>query len=399
MWWFSTGVILYLDGLPRRTFRWTWPAPRPAGRRCSALAATRGRRRAGPAPTARSPARCWSGAGIEVAFLTGLRDRPAHARACPPGARGWRRARYAFEAILYHELAICSRPRRRGRGDLGRRRTRSAPGPSSCCGSMRASAKLNVFLGVRNLGEDFLPEHLRYLQTYFTRRPMNLLFPVSVSVGTVVAVLLWIAALADATAPVRGHGPELRRHAADAGRARALVPGPADQARCAVGLGPGFAAGFRAAGDEVGARGRRRAQRRRGIRNGSIACTMGRRSGRGRGFRAPPSPPRPRSRVPSHASARRTACPPACAQAWPGRPRCGLRAIRHAGAGQAARAAAAGTVRSCRRRRSAEPARSRCRRALPRRRARRCRRAVAPATSPSRGSRPSSGSSPWLLSK
>ena len=22
-WWFSTGVILYLDGLPRHTFRWT----------------------------------------------------------------------------------------------------------------------------------------------------------------------------------------------------------------------------------------------------------------------------------------------------------------------------------------------------------------------------------------
>ena len=23
VWWFSTGVILYLDGLPRRTFKWT----------------------------------------------------------------------------------------------------------------------------------------------------------------------------------------------------------------------------------------------------------------------------------------------------------------------------------------------------------------------------------------
>jgi len=24
VWWFSTGVILYLDGLPRRTFKWTF---------------------------------------------------------------------------------------------------------------------------------------------------------------------------------------------------------------------------------------------------------------------------------------------------------------------------------------------------------------------------------------
>ena len=23
VWWFSTGVIMYVDGLPRRTFRWT----------------------------------------------------------------------------------------------------------------------------------------------------------------------------------------------------------------------------------------------------------------------------------------------------------------------------------------------------------------------------------------
>ena len=30
------------------------------------------------------------------------------------------------------------------------------------------SAKLNVFLGVPNLNEEFLPEHLRYLQSFFT---------------------------------------------------------------------------------------------------------------------------------------------------------------------------------------------------------------------------------------
>ena len=26
VWWFSTGAILYLDGLPRRTFKWTMGA-------------------------------------------------------------------------------------------------------------------------------------------------------------------------------------------------------------------------------------------------------------------------------------------------------------------------------------------------------------------------------------
>jgi putative photosynthetic complex assembly protein 2 len=59
---------------------------------------------------------------------------------------------------------------------------------------MRQSAKLNVFLGVRNLNEGFLPAHLKYLQTYFTRRAMNGLFPVSVIASTIVAVLIWQAA-------------------------------------------------------------------------------------------------------------------------------------------------------------------------------------------------------------
>jgi putative photosynthetic complex assembly protein 2 len=63
---------------------------------------------------------------------------------------------------------------------------------------MRQSAKLNIFLGVRNLNEGFLPPHLRYLQTYFRRQRMNLLFPLSVSVSTGFAVALWRAAIAQA---------------------------------------------------------------------------------------------------------------------------------------------------------------------------------------------------------
>ena len=45
---------------------------------------------------------------------------------------------------------------------------------------MRTSAKLNLFLGVRNLSEEFLPPHLAYLQSFFRRRPMNALLPFSV---------------------------------------------------------------------------------------------------------------------------------------------------------------------------------------------------------------------------
>jgi hypothetical protein len=62
---------------------------------------------------------------------------------------------------------------------------------------MRQSAKLNLFLGVRNLSEEFLPEHLRYLESFFRKRPMNLLLPISITASTMLAVLLWQEALAD----------------------------------------------------------------------------------------------------------------------------------------------------------------------------------------------------------
>lgn len=45
---------------------------------------------------------------------------------------------------------------------------------------MRTSAKLNLFLGVRNLSEEFLPSHLAYLESFFKRRRMNAFFPFAV---------------------------------------------------------------------------------------------------------------------------------------------------------------------------------------------------------------------------
>ena len=32
VWWFSTGLIIYLDGLPRSTYRWTMLGARPRRR-------------------------------------------------------------------------------------------------------------------------------------------------------------------------------------------------------------------------------------------------------------------------------------------------------------------------------------------------------------------------------
>jgi putative photosynthetic complex assembly protein 2 len=189
VWWFSTGVILYLDGLPRHTFRWTLGASTAllVGA-LWALIHTRD-------DTSVSGAYCaftcallvW--AWQEVAFLLGVVTGPRRTP-CPPGARGLARFLYAAETVLYHELALIG----------------LALAVATCVGQganpvglwtylvlwgMRQSAKLNIFLGVRNLGESFLPEHLAYLASYFQRRPMNVLFPISVTVGTGAAALVW----------------------------------------------------------------------------------------------------------------------------------------------------------------------------------------------------------------
>jgi hypothetical protein len=59
---------------------------------------------------------------------------------------------------------------------------------------MNLSARLNLFLGVRNLNAEFLPERLGYLACFLRNRRMNPLFPFSVAVAALVTILLARAA-------------------------------------------------------------------------------------------------------------------------------------------------------------------------------------------------------------
>jgi putative photosynthetic complex assembly protein 2 len=64
---------------------------------------------------------------------------------------------------------------------------------------MRVSAKVNLFLGVRNLSLEFLPAHLSYLGSYFRKRRFNGLMPWSLRAGGVCAA--WLVDAAAAAAP------------------------------------------------------------------------------------------------------------------------------------------------------------------------------------------------------
>jgi len=188
VWWFSTGVVLYLDGLPPRTFRWSLLGASVVG--VGALlglwATSADATRAGAYAAFTCAVLVWG--WNEMAFLMGFVTGPRRV-ACPEGCGGWSHFGHAVEAILYHELALVA---------SGAAVVAVTWGGVNRVGAwtfavlwvMRLSAKLNVFLGVPVPGESFLPEHLRYLGSFFSRRAMNALFPVSVTASTLVTAAL-----------------------------------------------------------------------------------------------------------------------------------------------------------------------------------------------------------------
>lgn len=198
VWWFSTGIIIYLDGLPQKTFKWSmigativfgvslWGLGDTAHDTTvtgAYLAFTYGLLAWG-----------WQEMSFYMGYVTGVRDKP-----CPEGCSGWAHFGHAIQTSIWHELAII------GAALVVVAITQDAPNQVGTWTFMvlwwmHQSAKLNVFLGVRNLNEEFLPEHLEFLKSYLTKKPMNLLFPISVTISTVITVYLANAALAaDAT--------------------------------------------------------------------------------------------------------------------------------------------------------------------------------------------------------
>jgi putative photosynthetic complex assembly protein 2 len=188
LWWFTTGIILFLDGLPRATFRWSMTAATAVllvaiyVLRASAADAS-----VGGAYTAFScTILVWG--WLEMSFLMGFITGPRK-HACLERCHGWRHFVHASQAILYNEIATLVA----AAGVLAA--TWTAPNRVALwtflvLWAMRISAKLNLFFGVPNLGEKFLPAHLQYLRGFFRKRAMNFLFPLSVSGSTIVLVLL-----------------------------------------------------------------------------------------------------------------------------------------------------------------------------------------------------------------
>ena len=188
LWWFSTGVIFYLNARPAHTFRWSmtggtivlagalygfWLSANSDTVTAAYVAFTCGLVIWG-----------WHTMSYYMGVITGPRSQP-----CPPESRGWQRFFQAIETSIYHEIAIIATALFMAWLSWDK------PNPFGlwtflALWGMHVSAKLNVFLGVRNLNVEFIPKRLKYLTSFFSEKPMNLLFPFSVTAGTIITMFL-----------------------------------------------------------------------------------------------------------------------------------------------------------------------------------------------------------------
>ncbi|WP_242470373.1 putative photosynthetic complex assembly protein PuhE [Thiococcus pfennigii] len=193
VWWLSTGVVLYLNRLPRRTYRWSLlGATLLLVFSLSALVGHSASAEVGDAYLAFTYAVLIWG-WLEMTYFMGWITGP-HKHPCPVGSSNWQRFTLAVQVSLYHELVVV------GLAALIVWLTWGQPNQVGTWTYlvlwwMRWSAKLNLFFGVPNLNEDWLPEHLRLLVSFIKKKPINLLFPLSVTVATVVVALLMERAL------------------------------------------------------------------------------------------------------------------------------------------------------------------------------------------------------------
>ena len=192
LWWFLTGIIFYLDGLPKRTYLWSLGAATLIAT-CSLIGLM-------VASRSTTVASAYAAFGFtlliwgwqEMLFLMGGIAGPSR-QSCPPNPSERQRFTLATRAVIYHELSLL------GGGLLLLTFTWGAENHVGgytylVLWIMRLSAKLNLFFGVRNTYAHFLPPHMAYLGTYFRQsNSIGKFFTVSVAMATASAATIWVA--------------------------------------------------------------------------------------------------------------------------------------------------------------------------------------------------------------
>jgi putative photosynthetic complex assembly protein 2 len=192
-WWSSTVVLIYRAGLPRGSFVGTLSGATVVMLLGAyAIVACRNDVSAGAAYLS-----FFGGLAIwawhEVSYLFGFISGP-RPEACPPDTSGWRRFVLGVKTCVYHEAAVVATGVALATL-LWEASNRVGLWTFIILWLMRWSAKLNIFLGVRNLHMEFWPDHLQYLKTFVRQRSMNELFPLSILFASVAFAVLAFTAV------------------------------------------------------------------------------------------------------------------------------------------------------------------------------------------------------------
>ena len=155
LWWASTGLILLLDGLNRKTFRPSMVAASAALAVAIWFVVDSARQATSAAAYVAFACGLVAWGWQLLSFYTGVLTGPRKS-ACPPECRGLARFVEAVRASLYHELAAVLA------GVVLFTLTYGRPNAIALWTYlilwwMHQSAKLNVFFGVPNHGEEMLP--------------------------------------------------------------------------------------------------------------------------------------------------------------------------------------------------------------------------------------------------
>jgi putative photosynthetic complex assembly protein 2 len=200
LWWFTTGVIIAVYGRSPRLARlcftaftgallvslWGLVATRPfSDPRYVYLAFVCGLLIWG-----------WQTASYYLGYVVGPPPKTDEPLSIKQSRRFW----LALRSGLYHELVVI------GFALLLFALTWSYPNRWGlwiflAMWLMHASARLNVFLGVRNFKIEFLPSHLHHLNAYVSKQSNNLFLPISVVVASSVSLALVYRAIAPGATP------------------------------------------------------------------------------------------------------------------------------------------------------------------------------------------------------
>ncbi len=129
---------------------------------------------------------------IELTFLTGTITGPITSH-MSPDVPEWERFIRAWGTIAYHEMLL---------GAVMVAMILLSWGAENMFGTWtfailfaaRISAKLNLYLGVRKINLEFIPEPLNHLPSHFRIARMNWLFPISIT-GLSFAAACWLQLL------------------------------------------------------------------------------------------------------------------------------------------------------------------------------------------------------------